>query len=201
MWEIKFLKDSEIMFYENKNKEKNPQRLSSLKIKSLIEEKTRSSSMRGSFRGTVIIPGKLNESEVTDIFSNLTGKKNFTDPMVITQFDKNSGVTTNIGQGMRKSTLIDPTYLLKIKTNNVPKKMDFFLFIKSFELISIKIYKDTNSLDDAFSMFLEKNVPKIFSNFGLRFNKMLTTDSTFSLKEKLIEVRSESVVKLFKFSY
>jgi len=50
--------------------------------------------------------------------------------------------------------MIDPTKSFKINHENTPLKMDFCLFLKSFEYISRKIYPDVN-LDHGFNLFLD----------------------------------------------
>jgi hypothetical protein len=74
--------------------------------------------------------------------------------------------------------------------------MDFYLFIKSFELISMKIYSQSLNLDDAFYLFIEKNMPKILLNFELKF-KSLDGKNKFCLKEKFSEIRQEPLVIKF----
>ena len=109
--------------------------------------------------------GKILESDILVIFYNLTGiiiyltkgHKNFDNSEKIkTQFDKNTGINVSIEHNLNLySTLIDPSKSFKISNENSPLKMDFCLFIKSFEYLAKKIHPEVN-LDQGFNSFLEE---------------------------------------------
>ena len=103
---------------------------------------------------------KISIGEASVIFHTLTNAKNFpiyTDSIKL-QFDKNSGFDLNIGDNLSKARIFDKKLFLE-NQQNVPGKMDFMLFIKSFELIASKIYPD-ETLNNAVSLILKN---KIFS--------------------------------------
>jgi hypothetical protein len=90
------------------------------------------------------------------LISITLGHKNFDNSYKIkSQFDKNVGAKVNIESNLNiSSPMIDPTKSFKINHENTPLKMDFCLFLKSFEYISRKIYPDVN-LDHGFALFLD----------------------------------------------
>lgn len=66
----------------------------------------------------------------------------------------NKGITLDFDKS-QKGMVIDKSNRVKSSTSNVPHKMDFCLFIKSFELLGKKLHPDRN-LDQAFVIFIEK---------------------------------------------
>ena len=103
--------------------------------------------------------GKISESEASVIFYSLTGPKNFDNAKKIKlQFDKNSGTKLNFGDTFQTA----PSFDIKTKINqqqNIPSKMDFFLFLKSFEVLAARLYPE-NTLNDAyFKLFSTKIQP------------------------------------------
>ena len=53
------------------------------------------------------------------------------------------------------SAIIDKSSKVKSNTSNVAHKMDFCLFVKSFELLGKKLHPERN-MDQAFVIFIEK---------------------------------------------
>ena len=99
---------------------------------------------------------KLTESDATLVFYYLTGYKNFNNKNKIKlQFDKNFGYYSQFGEKFEKTLNFDHrSYIKKIK--NFPNKMNFFLFLKSFEIISAKLYPN-ETLNSAFlKLFKDK---------------------------------------------
>lgn len=97
--------------------------------------------------------GKLLEIDAQIIFNNLTGSVNFDKSLSIkTHFDKNKGLPTNWNE--TKVSKISINQSLASSKLNCASRMDFNLFIKSFELIAKKIYPEKD-LDDAIFLFLE----------------------------------------------
>ena len=99
---------------------------------------------------------KLTESDATLVFYYLTGYKNYNSKNKIKlQFDKNFGYYYQFGENFEKTFNFDyRNYIKKIK--NFPNKMDFFLFLKSFEIISAKLYPN-ETLNNAFiKLFKDK---------------------------------------------
>ena len=176
-------------------------------IKSLIDEDSEEPSFVAEKFSPVkklrVPRGMILESDVLVIFYNLTGKnflkkghKNFDNSEKIkSQFDKNIGMKVSIDTNHNVyTTLIDPSKSFKINHENCPLKMDFCLFIKSFEYVSKKLHPDVN-LDHAFSLFLEKDIKKLTSKRKdqLFIDKKVITDKWNSLK------RDEIVINLIKF--
>ena len=99
---------------------------------------------------------KLTESDATLVFYYLTGYKNYNNKNKIKlQFDKNFGYYYQFGENFEKTFNFNyRNYIKKIK--NFPNKMDFFLFLKSFEIISAKLYPN-ETLNNAFiKLFKDK---------------------------------------------
>ena len=134
---------------------------------------------------------KISIGEASVIFYTLTNSKNFpiyTESIKL-QFDRNSGIDLNIGDSISKARIFDKKLFLE-NQENVPGKMDFMLFIKSFELISSKIYPN-ETLNDAVLLLLNK---KIIPNLPERniinstevvnaFEKLKNKDIIYFLKE------------------
>ena len=107
-------------------------------------------SFAGNFNQDLKITGK----DISLLFHTLTGVKNFDNSDKIRlQFDKNKGILKDFDNCIT-IPIIEKTNLLST-SKNVALKMDFYLFVKSFELIALKLYPD-KSLDTAINMFLDK---------------------------------------------
>ena len=101
---------------------------------------------------------KISIGEASVIFNSLTNSKNFpiyTESIKL-QFDKNSGIDLNIGDNLSKAKIFDKKLFIE-NQQNVPGKMNFILFIKSFELIASKIYPD-ETLNNAVLLLLNKRI-------------------------------------------
>jgi hypothetical protein len=96
---------------------------------------------------------KINVSEASIIFSSLTSSYNF--PSHKIKIKEN--FKENIYIGINK----DKTFSFDTKREqfkkNIPNKMNFILFIKSFELISERLYPEM-TLDDAMANLLNKKI-------------------------------------------
>ena len=83
---------------------------------------------------------KISESDANVIFNSLTGYKNFNSDDKHLSFDKKKEMQ---------------------RKQNIPSKMDFYLFIKSFELLAVKLYPN-QTLNDAFmQLFNSKILPML----------------------------------------
>jgi hypothetical protein len=101
-----------------------------------------------------LINGRLIESEAFCIFCTLTGHQNFDNTSKIKNyFNQNKGYATKIGE-ITNDIKMTRSKLLTTSKSNVPLKMDFNLFIKSFELLGKKIFPGKN-LDEAVITFIE----------------------------------------------
>ena len=101
---------------------------------------------------------QISIGEASVIFNTLTNSKNFSiyTESIKLQFDKNSGINLNVGDNLSKTRIFDKKLFLD-NQQNVPGKMDFMLFIKSFELIAAKLYPD-QTLNTAVKQVLEQKI-------------------------------------------
>jgi hypothetical protein len=101
---------------------------------------------------------KISIGEASVIFNSLTNTRNFPiyNESTKLQFDRNSGIDLNIGDSLSRARIFDKKTFLE-NQQNVPGKMDFLLFIKSFELIAAKIYPD-ETLNNAVLLLLNKKI-------------------------------------------
>ena len=123
---------------------------------------------------------KLSIGEASVIFYSLTNSKNFpiyTESTKL-QFDKNSGIDLNVGDSISRGKFFDKKLFLE-NQQNVPGKMDFLLFIKSFELIASKIYPD-ETLNDAVLLLLNKKIFPILPE-----NNIINSNEIVDAMEKL----------------
>jgi hypothetical protein len=74
-------------------------------------------------------------------------------------FNQNKGFAPKIGD-LTKDVIMIRTKLLTTSKSNVPMKMDFNLFIKSFELLSKKLYPGI-ILEEAVIKFIENVVNRL----------------------------------------
>jgi hypothetical protein len=97
----------------------------------------------------------LSESDVNILYYSLTGPKNFVDPVKIKQqFDKNSGYTSCFNE-TNHTYINDKSNLIKTSKMNTILKMDFNLFMKSFELVAQRLYPQ-EKLNKAVVEFFKK---------------------------------------------
>ena len=102
---------------------------------------------------------RLNISEVSLIFSSVTGSYNFPSYLnhIKNQFKENNDFEKmSLNDFTKKADYFEPKEEVNSQ-KDVPKKMNFALFIKSFELIAVKLYPKM-LLDDAVLMFLELKI-------------------------------------------
>lgn len=149
-----FLRDIDILYVKKESSDEFlSSRIFKSPSKSLITVRTNISSPK-KLVNSVIIKGKIIDSEVFCIFCSITGFKNFdSSSKYKNHFDKNKGFSPKLGESGRTTRITKSSSLSSTK-DNVPMKMDFKLFIKSLELISAKLYPD-KSIDDAMVNFLE----------------------------------------------
>ena len=110
---------------------------------------------------------QISIGEAAVIFNSLTNSKNFTiyTESIKLQFDKNSGINLNVGDNLSKTRIFDKKLFLE-NQENVPGKMDFMLFIKSFELIAAKLYPD-DTLNTAMIKLLENKIYNILPKINI----------------------------------
>ena len=117
---------------------------------------------------------QISIGEAAVIFNTLTNSKNFpiyTESIKL-QFDKNSGINLNVGDNLSKTRIFDKKLFLD-NQQNVPGKMDFMLFIKSFELIAAKLYPD-QTLNSAVKQVLEQKIFPILPKVNIISANKLT---------------------------
>ena len=129
---------------------------------------------------------KMSIGEASVIFYTLTNSKNFpiyTESTKL-QFDKNSGIDLNVADYFSKARIFDKKFFLE-NQQNVPGKMDFLLFIKSFELIGAKLYPE-ETLNNAVLLVLNKKIFPILPKDTL-INSFEVSDAMEKLRNKDIK--------------
>ena len=129
---------------------------------------------------------KISIGEASVIFYTLTNSKNFpiyTESTKL-QFDKNSGIDLNVTDYFSKARIFDKKLFLE-NQQNVPGKMDFLLFIKSFELIASKLYPE-ETLNNAVILVLNSKIFPILPKDTL-INSIEVTDAMEKLQNKDIQ--------------
>lgn len=139
------------------------------------------------------VKGKLTETDVSLIFQHLTGPKNL--EKMNSTIDKNKGVSVSFldSQGIT----IDKNNKIKTSHNSLLHRLDFYLFIKSFEIICLKLHPNAK-LNSAFKHFLEedlreilakrKEISVLYSNKMLQAVKEIKNPSVSALVELLHEI-------------
>ncbi len=147
-----------------------------------------------------LINGKLLESDATILFNNLTGNKNFDNSTSIKrQFDKNKGYSMNLNDSHKISKISHNKSLSTSKVNSI-SKMDFNLFVKSFEVIAKRLYPDKD-INEAIYIFLEN----VYNDYKKDIGKLLTNrnERQTSEKNKVLEIlqniRNDEIVFLFNY--
>jgi hypothetical protein len=201
---IKFLKDCDVLIDTKKEQKYNnlvfTNRISDRSkistfspIKTKSSERAASPSQKLNHRSDMQMEvyGKIHEKEIPGLFFSLTGYKNFDNSNKIkAQFNKNYGYSSNIINN-KQNVKIEKDNLINTNNKSVPMKMDFNLFIKSFEFLVRKLYKNKN-LDEAFFHFIENDISKAFIKKGhMDMDKSYLTDLLKSL-------RREDIIELLK---
>ena len=143
---------------------------------------------------------KISIGEASVIFNSLTNTRNFPiyNESTKLQFDKNSGIDVNIGDSLSKARIFDKKLFLE-NQQNVPGKMDFMLFIKSFELIAAKIYPE-ETLNNAVTLILNKKIfPILPKDHIINSNEM--NDAMKKLENKDIKYFLNELSPLVKPLY
>lgn len=130
---------------------------------------------------------KIPKSDLSLIFHNLCGVKNFNNSQKIkSQFDKNKGFNSNFESSFKGKSL-DSKNLNKADDELKQLKMNFGLFLKSFEVIALKIYKGF-SPSEALEIFIERNIQSI-----LKGNTLLSLKKQY--EDILSDLRREDIVR------
>ena len=127
--------------------------------------------------------GKLTESDASVVFQFISGPKNFHNANnEFINYNVNNLVNSNhnvyekdeyfllmkkqieLKESKKPVIFLDRKNQLKNTFNSSNmNRLDFYLFIKSFEILAIKLHPDLNNLDDAFNEFINNDLDIIFS--------------------------------------
>ena len=135
---------------------------------------------------------KLNIVEASLIFSKVTGTYNFPSHIFIikNQFNKKKDFfNKEINEHIKKQDYFEPKKEMHYQ-KDVPNKMNFALFIKSFELIAIKLYPDM-FLDDAVSLFLDLKIEPFI------YKKSRYNDKN-EIKKALNKMENQNIKEILK---
>lgn len=201
---LKFLKDCDVIYLSSLSSNKSSSQLNPnnsarrpFSPNRNVMSSPSANSLKNSQRAanSNIINGRLIESEAYCVFCNLTGYQNFDNTTKFKNyFNLNKGFAPKIGESTNSAKLTRSKLLTTTKTN-VPLKMDFTLFIKSFELIGKRLYNG-KSLDEAVLSFIE-NVKTVLNQ---NFKKLIAQkeEELNNGKRLIIEllqtIRKESIV-------
>lgn len=201
---IKFLTDCELIFENQSAQIKNElSRINSLAYMDLSNNYSPKASERQSriedyllraksslSRKIENIPkGKLNKNDIYIIFNYICGSRNFDKSEKIkTYFDKNPGSIKDIKNCHFVPDLSEKSILKSSREVQV-SKMNFTLFLKSFELLAKKIYWQA-SIEEAIGKFIDIDIAPLINNKSK--NKTLKK----SIIEKLLSLRADEIVTL-----
>ena len=129
---------------------------------------------------------KINVGEAWSIFHFLTNLKNFPvyDQILKTQFDKNTGFDVNVGDNLYKTISFNEKALSDNQLN-APGKMNFMLFIKSFELIATELFPE-ETLNSAVFLLLNKKIFPILPKENI-INSKEVVEARNKLQDKDIQ--------------
>ncbi len=186
----KFLKDCDVINTGNMSYRENQSKSNHSNITSLMNSNSSKKFSNNNYNPQEL---KLTLKDVAVMFYSLTGVKNFDfSEKIRSHFDKNKGILKEI-ESSNSGAKIDRN-LNVMSTHNIPFKMDLNLFIKSFELIALKLYPDKN-LDAAVNIFLEKvmiliikDIKRLLSNIEIVTDKSVFTNIYNSLQREDIVI-------------
>ena len=198
---LKFLKDLSIIDNDRVGSKISISKIASLRQLSKSPNrmstvsKSNSNFLNGISKSNYNLKRKISEQEASLIFQSLCGMKNFDNIKLKQQFNKNSGSPTRIIDSS-SNVNFDKNSSIGRTQNTIPNKMNFFLFLKSFELLANKIYPEL-IINKAMEMLINEKLEAVFKE----------TFETFTAKRSLLEMltflkRDEIVVinKIDKFS-
>jgi hypothetical protein len=139
------------------------------------------------------INGKIIESDISLIFLNLTGSKNFDNSEKIkNQFNKNKGYSQNIEECLATPNFNKTEFGRKLSSKSIiPMKLNFNLFLKSFESVAQKLYPEV-PLDEAICLFFDNNLQDIIrehsdQNF-ITVKKNLLEALSYLKREEIVNI-------------
>ena len=188
---VKLLKDKNNQEKENKENKDNKENNQKLQV---TEIDYNSNNENYNSNNNNINLTKIPKSEISLIFHNLSGVKNFDiSNRIKSQFDKNKGYNTNFENSFKGKSL-ESKNLNNADNELKPLKMNFILFMKSFELISSKIYKEFN-IEEALYIFIDNNIQNILKS------KKTSLSLKKYYEEKIGDLRREDIVHINNKSF
>jgi hypothetical protein len=198
----RFLKDCNIVYTAKKADKgvvNDPMKISKsvLKLNSVPysrEMSTRSLHKNASNRKNVTMQGKILESDISVIFYNLTGVKNFDNSEKIkSQFNRNKGFSPNIEECLSTPNINKVAYGRKLSSKTIiPLKMNFNHFLKSFEAVAQKLHPDLN-LDEAVCLFFDNNISTIIKEHSdlnfITVKKNLLEALSYLKREEIVSIK------------
>jgi hypothetical protein len=142
---------------------------------------------------------KLSISDINLIYSKVSGYINYN-----TSKDR---FKTKISRDIS----LNESHLLNMSSysKNIPFKLDFYLFMKTFPLIALRFYpNDKNDINDAMNMFIEHKfisfIEKVsaITKYYSDNNEMIEMIKQVSQNESLIEVNKDiSPLLMYYYNY
>lgn len=133
---------------------------------------------------------KIFKSDFNMIYFYLCGLQNFdASKKIRNQFDKNAGYNPNFENSLKGPSL-DNKNLMKADKDLKPLKMNFTLFVKSFELIATKVYKEIDEAQ-ALEMFFDQNLSQL-----LKKKKIEGNSSKQNYLAVLNDLRRDDIVNI-----
>jgi hypothetical protein len=132
--------------------------------------------------------GKLVESDISIIYSNLTGNKNFPNSEKIkNQFDRNKGYTPNFEECI-SSPRFGHLNSRKVSIENVlPTKLNFNLFLKSFELLATKLHPEME-FEEAVCFFIEHDIVDLKEHSDINSKKNILEALAYIRREEYLDI-------------
>jgi hypothetical protein len=178
----RFLKDCNLIHVSTKaNSDKNNLVKLPPKYKSHYSKNSSSVINRSILKKN--INGKVLESDISVVFLDLTGHKNFDSREKIkNHFDRNKGFTPNFNECISIPNINKIEHGRKLSSKVViPMKLNFNLFLRSFESLAMKIYPEV-PLDEAIIQFFDNNLNAII--------KEHSDHNLITVKKNLLEALS-----------
>jgi hypothetical protein len=106
---------------------------------------------------------KVLDCDIEIIFNSLCGIRHFDMEKRSHYFNKNKGLSSGLNNSQFSAKMDNDKKSLSILNTPVPNKMNFNLFLKSFESAAVKIYP-LKEVQEAFVLFYKNYLENLFSN-------------------------------------
>ena len=190
---LKFLKDSKLV-QGSKEAEKIRTLNEKEGINTLDTNKKNISYRKSIFEFSNTQKGKLTITDATLIFQSLTGPKNTKKEYTKDELLNKDSIDVRL-KDSNNSCVIDRK--TNLKTQSSGNRLDFFLFIKSFEMLAMKFYPNSK-LNYAFKQFLlidmkgvldnRRNISVLYSQEMLHTIKALKDEKIVAIIQSLHDV-------------